>query len=37
MIYHRPFKDWLKIDSLGAPTPVASDDDETSDSGSGSN
>ena len=37
MIYHRPFKDWLRIDSMGAPTPVASDDDETSDSGSGSN
>ncbi len=35
MIFHRPFHDWLKIDSLGAPTPIASDD-ETSDTGSGS-
>ena len=36
MIFHRPFQDWLKIDSIGAPTPVASEDDETSDTGGGS-
>jgi beta-lactamase class C len=35
MILHRPFRDWLKIDSLGAPTPIASDD-ESSDVGDGS-
>jgi beta-lactamase class C len=33
MIYHRPFHDWLHIDRFGAPTPVAQEDEETSDTG----
>lgn len=33
MIFHRPFHDWLRIDSMGAPTPS---DDEESDTGGGS-
>jgi beta-lactamase class C len=37
MIYHLPFRDWLRIDQFGAPTPIAAEEDESSDSGSGSN
>lgn len=35
MIHGLPFRDWLQIDSLGAPTPVAGQDEEESDHGGG--
>lgn len=35
MLYHRPFHDWLRIDSAGAPTPGSLEDDN-SDTGGGS-
>jgi len=33
MIYHMPFRDWLKIDQNGAPTPET---EESTDTGGGS-
>jgi beta-lactamase class C len=33
MIYHMPFRDWLKIDQNGAPTPET---EESNDTGGGS-
>ena len=33
MVYGLPFRDWLQIDSLGAPTPIAGQEEEVSDQG----
>ena len=35
MIYGLPFRDWLQVDRLGAPTPVAGQEEEASDTGGG--
>ena len=35
MVYGLPFRDWLEVDESGAPVNVASEDEETSDVGSG--
>ena len=36
MIYHLPFRDWLQVDRAGDATEAAEDDEEASDSGTGS-
>ena len=35
MVYRLPFRDWLEVDKSGDPVNVASEDEETSDVGSG--
>ena len=36
MIYHLPFRDWLEIDRTGAPTPVATEDEDSDNGSNGS-